>query len=96
MTEAIELTTFRLVGSCSVDEFIVANADINAWLNLQPGFRSRRICVLDDGSIVDMLIWDTAEQGSDAAGRIMHETGDSPVHALIDQRSVVWRIAEVQ
>lgn len=42
MSEAIELTTFKL-RECSCIEFIAANADINAWLRLQPGFISRRI-----------------------------------------------------
>jgi hypothetical protein len=43
-----------------------------------------------------MLIWDTAANGSDAAGRIISETRDSPVHAMIDHGTVVWQIAEVR
>jgi NAD(P)-dependent dehydrogenase (short-subunit alcohol dehydrogenase family) len=43
-----------------------------------------------------MLIWKSAANGSDAAARIMDEMGHSPVHAVIDQRSVVWRIAQVR
>ena len=47
MTEAIEVTTFRLNGrSCA--EFVAANADIDAWLRRQPGFLSRRIAERDD------------------------------------------------
>jgi len=63
------------------------------WLKRQPGFQSRRIAVLDDGSIVDMLIWESADRGRDAARRIMEEMGHSPVHAAIDQGSVVWSIS---
>jgi hypothetical protein len=77
-------------------EFVTANADIDQWLKRQAGFQSRRIAELDDGSIVDMLLWDTAANGEDAASRIMVETANSSVHAAIDQRSVVWRIAEVR
>jgi hypothetical protein len=57
MTEAIEITTFRLVAGRTAKDFVAANADINEWLKRQPGFQSRRIAELDDGSIVDMLIW---------------------------------------
>ncbi|MDN7181599.1 hypothetical protein M0D69_27065 [Caballeronia sp. SEWSISQ10-4 2] len=92
----MEITTFKLAKGLIVEDFIAANADIDIWLSRQPGFQSRRIAELDDGSIVDMLIWDSVANGTDAAERIMVEMGHSPVHAVIDQRSVVWRIAKVQ
>ena len=66
------------------------------WLKLQPGSQSRRIAELEDGSIVDVLIWDSAANGKDVPERIMAETARSPVHAAIDQQSVIWRIAEVR
>jgi len=96
MTEAIEITTFKLTRGHTAKDFVAANADIDEWLKRQPGFQSRRIAELDDGSIVDMLIWDSATKGQDAAERIMDEMGHSPVHAVIAQRSVVWRIAKVR
>lgn len=94
--EAMEITTFRLAKGLTVDDFIAANADIDEWLDRQPGFRSRRIAEADDGSIVDMLIWASVANGTDAAERIMVEMGHSPVHATIDQRTVVWSIVQVR
>ncbi len=93
--EAIEITTFTLAKGLTVEAFIGANADINEWLGRQPGFQSRRIAQAADGSIVDMLIWDSVGNGTDAAERIMTEMGHSPVHAAIDQKSVLWSIAHV-
>jgi hypothetical protein len=94
--EAIEITTFKLVPKCTVMSFVAANKDINAWLAKQPGFRSRRIGALDDGSVMDVLLWDSTKQGKDAADRIVEETKSSLVHALINHRTVVWQIAEVK
>lgn len=95
MTEALQVTTFRLNGqSCA--QFVAANADIDAWLRRQPGFLSRRIAERDDGTIVDVLIWATAEAGRKAAGCIMTEMGHSPVHAMIDQSTVDWTVAPVR
>jgi len=96
MNEAIEMTNFKLAKGLTAEDFVAANADIDDWLKVQPGFQSRRIAELEDGSIVDVLIWDCAANGKDAAERIMAETARSPVHAAIDQRSVLWRIAEVR
>jgi len=45
MTDAMEITMFKLVPGHSVDDFIATNDDINAWLKLQPGFRSQTITV---------------------------------------------------
>lgn len=94
MTEAIEITTFKLKGY-SNEDFIAANAEIDDWLKRQPGFQSRRIAERDDGTIVDTLIWDTAANGSAAMNRLMDEMGQSVVHDMIDHRTVSWSIAPV-
>ena len=54
IAEGIEITTFKLRG-CNCKEFIIANADIDAWLKRQPGFQSRRIAEKEDGTIIDVL-----------------------------------------
>ena len=43
MPRAIEITTFRLSNGLTIDDFIAANADIDPWLRIQPGFVSRHI-----------------------------------------------------
>lgn len=96
MREAVEITTFRLTKGLTIEDFLAANADINAWLKRQAGFISRRICQEDDGSVIDMLIWASAEDGRRAAAGIMTEMAGSPVHDAIDQSTVSWTIAEVQ
>jgi len=49
----------------------------------------------EDGTVVDMLIWDSVEEGTDAANRIIAETSDSKVHSLINQGTVVWNMYPV-
>jgi hypothetical protein len=95
-TEALEITTFRLVAGLSCEDFVAATADVDAWLRRQPGFRSRRIAEREDRSIVDMLIWDTAAHGERAAARLLRDLKESPVHGVIDQSTVVWTIATVR
>jgi hypothetical protein len=92
---AIEITTFKLNG-CNCAAFIAGNADVDAWLQRQPGFQSRHIAERDDGTIVDMLLWNSVAEGEDAMSRLMTELADSPVHALIDQSTVSWTIAQVR
>lgn len=92
--EAMELTTFKLRGSLA--EFVAANTDVDAWLSKQPGFRLRRITQDSDGTVLDMLLWDSAAHGQRAADRLLVELRDSPVHALIDQRTVTWRMLPVR
>ncbi|MGO4764183.1 hypothetical protein AB4120_16745 [Cupriavidus sp. 2KB_3] len=92
---AIEITTFRLMKGHSIEEFIAANADIDIWLKRQPGFRLRRIAVQDDGTIVDSLLWDSTAQAEESMHRLMDEMRDSPVHGMIDQRTVSWGVSSV-
>ena len=93
-TEGIEITTFKIKG-CTFAEFIRANAGIDEWLKKQSGFQSRRITKKEDGTVVDMLIWNSVEEGTDAMNRIIAETSDSKVHSLIDLRTVSWNIYPV-
>jgi hypothetical protein len=95
MPRAIEITTFRLSSGLTIDDFIAANADIDPWLEIQPGFLSRHICEREDGEIVDMLVWESAEAGHRAATGVTTEMAASPVHAAIDQSTVNWSIATV-
>lgn len=95
MPQAMEITTFQLAAGLTLEDFIAANADIDPWLQTQPGFVSRRIAQRDDGTIVDMLLWRHAEDGHRAAIGITTEMSASPVHAAIDQSSVDWSIANV-
>lgn len=96
LIEALEITTFRLATGVSYKDFVAANADVDVWLARQPGFRSRRIAERKDHTIVDMLIWDTAAHGERAAGRLLRELKESPVHGFIDQATVEWTIATVR
>ncbi|MEG8026425.1 hypothetical protein QP162_22345 [Sphingomonas aurantiaca] len=93
MPQAVEITTFRLSEDLTIDDFIAANEDIDPWLQNQPGFVSRHICERDDGFVVDMLVWDSAEAGHRAAAGVTTEMAASPVHASIDQSSVTWTIS---
>lgn len=93
--QAIEVTTFSLKPGLTIEDFLTANADVDAWLLKQPGFVSRRIAQRDDGVVVDVLIWNSVADGQDGAARLMVELADSPVHSAIDQRTVDWTVSPV-
>jgi hypothetical protein len=92
MSEAMEITTFRLVKGMTIKDFITANADVDAWLLKQPGFILRRIAESGDGWVTDMLLWRSASAARRAASGIMTELSGSPVHAAIDHSTVVWTV----
>lgn len=94
--EAVEIVTFRLLPGHDFADFVAANQDVDAWLLLQPGFRSRRIGEQSGRYIVDLLFWDSAAAARAAMHRMMDELCDSPVHALIDQESVTWTVAGIR
>ncbi|WP_406046102.1 DUF3291 domain-containing protein [Micromonospora sp. NBC_00898] len=95
MSEALEMTTFRLAPGLTGADFIKANDDINNYLRRQPGFRWRRMTEDDDGTITDIVAWDSPTDGRRGASGIMTEMADSPVHATIDHTTVDFRIVPV-
>jgi antibiotic biosynthesis monooxygenase (ABM) superfamily enzyme len=91
----LEMTTFKLTKGNTYKDFITANADVDQWLQKQPGFRSRHIAQRPDGTIMDALIWESEADGTNAMHRLMSELADSPVHDAIDQGTVSWNIYPV-
>ncbi|MBG7620824.1 hypothetical protein I5R65_15260 [Herbaspirillum sp. AP02] len=96
MAQAIEITRFHLAAGVTMKQFIAANADVDEWLRQQPGFILRRICVQDDGMVVDMLLWTSVANGQRAARGIVTELAGSPVHAAIDHATVDWSVRSCQ
>lgn len=95
MADAIEITTFRLVNGARMADFVRANLDVDRWLLQQPGFKSRWIAEGTDDTVVDTLLWSSGDAARSAMARLMTELSDSPVHDLIDQRTVTWRVVHV-
>jgi hypothetical protein len=95
VTEALEITQFRLVPGSNGADFVAANTDIDDYLRRQPGFRWRRIAQDDDGLVCDIVAWDSEADGRHSAAGITTEMGGSPVHALIDHTTVDFRIIAV-
>ena len=96
MSEALEMTTFRLMPGLTAADFVAANADIDGYLRRRPGFRWRRITEADDGTITDIVAWDSAADARHSAAGITTEMAGSPVHATIDQDTVDFRIVGVR
>lgn len=93
--QAIELTTFKL-NNFTLKQFIDANNEIDKFLKRQKGFLSRSIFELKKGIVYDMLLWENAEDGTNAMHKLMTELSDSVVHDMIDQSTVSWNIAPIE
>ena len=92
---AVELTSFHLVKNKTLDDFIAATRDIHVWLCKRPGFRARHLFQDDAGRIHDLVFWDKESQGVKTMQKLMEVFADSPVHLLINQRTVNWCVTPV-
>ena len=95
MTETLEVTTLRPASGLTTADFIAANADIDQYLARQPGFQWRRILESGDGTIIDIVAYDSMEHARSGAAGISGEMAASPVHATIDHSSVDWKLTTV-
>lgn len=95
MTETLEVTTLRPAPGLSAADFITANADIDEYLKRQPGFEWRRIMEAGDGTIIDIVAYDSMEHAKSGAAGISSEMAGSPVHATIDHSTVDWKLTTV-
>ena len=95
MQPAIEITTFKLAKGLRMVDFIAANADVDPWLRGQRGFISRMLLQQQDGTVMDMVVWQRSADARASARRLMRELAGSPVHAAIDQRTVHWSVCPI-
>lgn len=95
MPEILEVTTLRPAPGLTPEDFVAANADINEYLRGRPGFRWRRIAVRDDGTVLDIVAYDSIEHARSGAAGITVEMGGSPVHEAIDHATVDWQFTTV-
>lgn len=95
MAQVLEITTLRPAPGLTPEDFVTANADIDEYLRRQPGFQWRRITVRDDGTVVDIVAYDSRAHAERGASGIMGEMGDSPVHSTIDHSTVDWQLTTV-
>ena len=68
--------------------FLSANRPINAWLKQQPGYKSRHLTKKDDGSWLDLVVWNSLEEAQSASARLMKEFADSDFMKMFDPDSV--------
>ncbi|MFG2302607.1 hypothetical protein [Actinacidiphila glaucinigra] len=95
MTEILEVTALRPAPGLRPEDFVAANADINEYLKRQPGFQWRRMVLRGDGTILDIVCYDSIRHARSGAAGITGEMGDSPVHETIDHSSVDWQFTTV-
>jgi hypothetical protein len=95
MSEVLEITTFALVPGVTTADFVQANSDIDEYLRRRPGFRWRRVAERDDGTVVDIVAYDSTSHARAGAAGITGEMGGSPVHATINHLTVEWHLSTV-
>ncbi len=88
MNKTVEAVTFNLVAGGDPSAFVAANGKVNEWLRKQPGFLTRELSRLEDGSWLDIVHWKSTNDAKQAAERIMAELGDCECMRMIDPESV--------
>lgn len=93
--QSIEIVTFRLAGG-SADAFIAANASVNEWLRRQPGFLWRQLAEQQDGSFVDVVLWQSHDAALAAGAKMMEEMAQSPAMTMIDPSGLEMKHARIR
>ena len=88
MSNVIEATSFRLKQGITVEAFLAANQEVNAWVQAQAGFQSRLLTQKEDAGWLDILIWENETVASEIDELFYKDMGDSEFMQLLDPESV--------
>ena len=84
----IEATSFRLKQGITVEAFLAANQEVNAWVQAQEGFQSRLLTQKKNAGWLDILIWENENVASEIDELFYRDMGDSEFMQLLDPESV--------
>ncbi len=92
----IEIVNFKLAENVSKEAFLAEAPASTAFIKAQPGFRTRRLSVGEDGCWLEHIEWDTMAEAMAASEAIMKEQSLSTFMQSIDMESVEMRHQELQ
>lgn len=89
----LEIVEFRTSG----DSYALYDAarKMESWLRAQPGFRWRRLAILEGGAFLDSIEWANMASAKAAAEQLMDAPLAAAFVALIDGPSVHMRHAQI-
>ncbi|WP_375599151.1 hypothetical protein [Devosia sp. Naph2] len=93
--QVLELVTFRL-NTANGEDFLAANAAVNAWASRQPGFVSRTLSEGEGGQWTDMVIWASDAHAKAAAAEMNQVMQDFPAMMMIDPQSIVMQHSAIR
>ena len=72
-----------------------AMQQMNEFVREQPGFVSRRTSVSEDGSFLDIVLWEDLESAKTAAEKANAMEGAGKIFKVIDQKSMTMAHFEI-
>jgi hypothetical protein len=94
LAQTIELVTFQIKPEAE-RTFVADNAPVTDWLKRQPGFVMRQLGQKDDGSWLDLVLWQSHEDAVAASEKLMVDLKDCAVMQAIDPQTMVMAHASV-
>lgn len=86
MPKVMEIVSYRTSGDR--EAFVAASREIDGWAQRQQGFVSRHVVHKDDGSWMDLLLWDNLDAAKAAADKFGSEMGTCAAATMIESDSV--------
>tara|TARA_B100001123_G_scaffold435413_1_gene563878 strand:- start:509 stop:826 length:318 start_codon:yes stop_codon:yes gene_type:complete len=95
MSKVIETTKFTLNLDVSLEVFLLANREVNEWIEVQPGFHSRFLTQKADESWLDIIIWENEEAANKIDELFYEALGNSKFMQLLNPESVETSFSNV-
>ncbi len=84
----VEYLEFNLVEGANPDDFLRETLSMDAILEDYPGFVARHLARNDDGSWVEVVYWETLEDGEAALPRFVEDERTKGFLSLVDGDSL--------
>ena len=96
MAKTVEIVTFRLKDGVSRDDFVAETASMERnFLGKLKGFTDRDTGMSEDGEVVVVLHWESAEDAQASINKFVDAEGTRAFTAMIDMDTFVMRRFEM-
>ncbi len=91
MSATIEMVSFKLSDGVTSSVFLQASESVDRWVAKQEGFEYRALAQQEDGTWVDIVFWQNAQNAQQAGEAFMAAQECKALMGCIDKESVVMQ-----
>lgn len=91
----VELVLWKPIDGVTLEAAQKAVVQLNDFVQIQPGFVSRKTALSEDGQFIDLVYWEDIQSAKIASGKAMKNENLIPIFSTMKQEEMIFQHFEI-